>query len=195
MMFVPAAFDAMWSPLRPSTTFSSDHNGNWNGCHINAVKTDLHLTMTSSRNDSAMPRAGVQAKIFRFVLTVVIAMLLGPLIGGIGFFLVSVAIEIAQSRLDVADIGGMFLLFVVGAYVVGGVIAFFAGTIVAVAALWRSPTFSLIVAATFVANVICYLTIQPGVSYSTGGFLVNLAASVFAAAICWAMFRRTLRSP
>jgi hypothetical protein len=148
--------------------------------------------MMSNRDDTVTPRVGVLPKVARFVLTVIIAMLLGPLIGGVGFFLVSAAIEIAQSRLDPADLGGMFLLFMVGAYVVGGVIAFLAGTIVAVAALWRSPTFPLIASATLIANVVCYLAIQPGVSYSTDGFLVNLATSTFAATVCWAVFRRHL---
>jgi len=82
---------------------------------------------------------------------------------------------------------------VVAAYVVGGVMAFVAGTIVAVAALWRQPTFAVIIAATVVANVGCYVAIQHGVYDRL--LIPNLAVSAFAATICWLLFRRLLRNP
>jgi hypothetical protein len=157
--------------------------------------------MTSDSSDTAPPRGGLLPKLVRFVLTVAIATVLGPLIGGVTFFLLRVAMEIAQSEFDAADIRGLFVLMVVGAYVVGGVIAFVAGTIVAVAALWRQPTFAVIIAATVVANVGYFLVTEPQVFLSAGypipfgAFTVTLAFSAFAATVCWLLFRRLLRNP
>src|ERR1700730_14579751 len=106
--------------------------------------------MANDNSDTAAPRVGLLPKVVRFVLTVAIATVLGPLIGGVAFFLLRVAMQIAQSEFDAADIRGLLVLMVVAAYVVGGVIAFLAGTIVAVAALWRQPTFTIIIAAVVV---------------------------------------------
>jgi len=81
------------------------------------------------------------------------------------------------------------------------VIAFVAGTIVAIAALWRQPTFAVIIAAVVVANVGYYLVTEPQVFYSAGypipfgAFSVTLGFSAFAATICWLLFRRLLRNP
>jgi hypothetical protein len=145
--------------------------------------------------DGAHPFSSLPAplpKVFGFILTIVFATVLGPLIGGTGFFLVRVAIDIAQAQFKFADLPGMLILFMMGAYVVGGIIAFLAGTFVAIVALWRPPTLRAIIAAAVVANIVCFLTIQPGVTYGTGGLAVNLVASISAATICWAIFRSYL---
>jgi len=70
--------------------------------------------MTSDSSDTAPPRVGLLPKLVRFLLTVAIATVLGPLIGGVTFFLLRVAMQIAQSELDAADIRGLFILMVVG---------------------------------------------------------------------------------
>jgi hypothetical protein len=110
--------------------------------------------MTSTRNDAARPRVAMLPKAIRFMVTVGLSVVLGPLIGGLGFFFASAAIEIGQSQFSNADAGGTLLLFLTGAYVVGGVIALLAAQIVAIAALWRSPSLPVILVATVAANVI-----------------------------------------
>jgi len=146
--------------------------------------------MTSDGGDTGQPSISGLKKLIRFVLTIVIATVLGPLIGGLPFFLVS-AIPIALSSFSAAEIGESFILILIFAYVFGGAIAFVAGTIVAVAALWRQPTFVVIIAATVVANVGFSVASQQVYDW----LFINLAVSAFAATICWLLFRRLLRNP
>jgi hypothetical protein len=157
--------------------------------------------MTSHSSDTAPPQIGPLPKLVRFVLTVVIATVLGPLIGGITFFLVRFAIDIVQLEFNFADIPGLIFGLVVGAYLVGWVVAFLAGTLVAVAALWRQPTFDVIIAAVVVTNVGYFMVTKALISYSPGEpfafdeFSLTLAFSIFAATVCWLLFRRLLRNP
>ena len=145
--------------------------------------------MTSDGSDTGPSRIGRLPKLIRFVLTVVIATVLGPLIGGVAPFLVT-AMQLAQSGAGAAEIARSFIPIVIFAYVVGWVIAFVAGTIVAVAALWRQPTFVVIIAATVVANVGCFMAGQQTYDW----LFINLPVSAFAATICWLLFRRLLRN-
>jgi len=148
--------------------------------------------MRRDTSDTGPPRIGRLPKLIRFVLTVVIATVLGPLIGSVAPFLVT-AMQLVHSGSGAAEIARSFVPIVIFAYVIGGVIAFVAGTIVAVAALWRQPTFVIIIAATVVANVGCEVALQDGVHQLRLFF--NLAVSAFAATICWLLFRRLLSSP
>src|SRR5262245_55573526 len=73
-----------------------------------------------------------------FILTIVIATVLGPLIGVVPFSVMSAWPGLSGARAwDIALSFGPLLL---GAYFFGGVIAFIAGTIVAVVLLWRQPS-------------------------------------------------------
>jgi ABC-type amino acid transport system permease subunit len=106
-----------------------------------------------------------------------------------------IALDVAHSEFDAADIRAMAILFTLGAYVVGGVIALAAGLIVAIAGLWRQPTFPTILAAIVVANIGCYLLVQPMVSYGPAGLLQNTVVSLVAGAIIWLIFRRSSSRP
>jgi hypothetical protein len=150
---------------------------------------------TNETSQTSRPRAGRSARITRFVLTVVIATLLGPLVGAVLLMLRRIALDVAHSEFDAADIRGMAILFTLSAYVVGGVIAFAAGLIVAIAGLWRQPTFPIILAAIVVANVGYYLLGQHMVSYGPAGLLQSTLVSLVAGAIIWLIFRRYLWRP
>jgi hypothetical protein len=100
----------------------------------------------------------------RFVLTVMIATLLGPFIGAILMMLGRIGLDLARWEFDPADIRGVIVIFMMGAYAVGGVIAFAAGVLVALGALWREATFAMVVVAIVLANLGCYLLVQPMVS-------------------------------
>jgi hypothetical protein len=130
----------------------------------------------------------------RFVLTVLIATLLGPFIGAILMMLGRIGLDLARWEFDPADIRGVIVIFMMGAYAVGGVIAFAAGVLVALGALWREATFAMVVVAIVLANLGCYLLVQPMVSYGPLGLLQNIVVSLVAGTILWLCFRRYLRS-
>jgi hypothetical protein len=130
----------------------------------------------------------------RFVLTVLIATLLGPFIGAILMMLGRIGLDLARWEFDPADIRGVIVIFMMGAYAVGGVIAFAAGLLVALAALWREATFAMVVVAIVLANLGCYLLVQPVVSYGPLGLLLNTVLSLVAGTILWLCFRGYLRN-
>ena len=157
--------------------------------------------MLNERRDTARLRVRVRPRLFRFVLTVVIATLLGPLIVGGAVFLVFVATLIAQSGFSAAEIGKLFILLVGAAYFGGSVIAFVAGTIVAVVALRRQVTFVVIIAAIVVANIGYFAVTEPEIIFYSADLTTplerlvgNLAYSAFAATICWLLFPRLLKN-
>ena len=124
-----------------------------------------------------------------FLLIIVISVVLAPVIGGIAFFAVRAAIDLATTGLD--DIKGLFVIVVIGTYAVGGPIALLAGILVAIINLWRLPSLPVILAAILAANV-AVLVFQPVIGFGWGGFFINLASSMFAGTICWLLFRRHL---
>ena len=143
--------------------------------------------MTSSSGDAVSPR-GWLSKLICLALIVVVGTLLGPLIGSVPFLLVT-AVQVAASGGSLAEIAEASIPIVMFAYVLGGAIAFVAGTIVAITAVWREPTFATIIMATLIANAGCYLAIRDALLQSPS---VNLSVSIFAATICWFLFRRIM---
>jgi|SRR5215831_11876309 len=97
--------------------------------------------MINHKSDKPVPRWPVQWTV-RFVLTVLIATLLGPFIGAIVMMLGRIGLDLARWEFDPADIHGVIVIFMMGAYAAGGVIALAAGLLVALAALWREATFA-----------------------------------------------------
>jgi hypothetical protein len=124
----------------------------------------------------------------RLALIVVLATLLGPLIGSVPFLLVT-AVQVVSSGGSLAEIAEASIPIVMFAYVLGGIIAFVAGTVVAIAAIWREPTFATIIMATLISNAGCYLAIRDTLLQSPP---VNLTVSIFAATICWLLFRHVM---
>lgn len=146
------------------------------------------------RSDAESARTRRFGKFYRIVQTIVIATAMGPLIGGAAVFLLSATHDMSQRGFDADGLGRLFFVFMYGAYLVGGVIAFVAGTLVAVAALWRRPTFVIVVAASVVSSIVCTVAISHWLLYDVpdGLLFITLPASAFAATICWLLFRRLL---
>ena len=125
----------------------------------------------------------------RFLMIVLISAALAPSIGGLAFFAVRAAIDLVSSGLS--EIRGLFVIVMFGTYAVGGPIALLAGFLVAFFDLWRTPSLPVVLGAIIVANVIILVT-QPIIGFGWGGFLINLATSIFAGIVCWLSFRQPL---
>ena len=154
-----------------------------------------------SDSSASLPsRGGLRSKFVRFALTVIIAAVLGPLIAGGTYFAVFAAMLIVQSGFHLGGLAEQFIIMIGVAYLAGGIIALVAGLIVAVAALWREPTFLGIIAAVVVANIAYFAITEPEVFYSTAATIplqelfVDLVFSVYAGTICWLLFRRLLKN-
>jgi hypothetical protein len=143
--------------------------------------------MMQGTTGTGPPGIGLLSKLIRFVLIVVIATVFGPPIGGVAVYLVW-ALWIGLPVFAVIELG--WLSIVTFSYLLGGMIAFLAGTIVALAALWRQPTLPLIIAATTVASLGFELAVGHG---AHDRLLVSLAASAFAGTVCWLLLGRLLR--
>jgi hypothetical protein len=134
-------------------------------------------------------------KFTRFLLTVVIATVVGPLIGVLPFAVLSAWPGLSGAR--AGDIAQWFGTLLLGAYFLGGVIALIAGTIVAAVALWRQPSLMVVLVAAVVATIAWEVAFQ---GWFLGFFhsvrlTINLVMSVFAATVCWLLFRRLVAYP
>lgn len=134
------------------------------------------------------PRIVLLSKLIRFVLIIVIATVFGPLIGGVAAYLVW-GLWIGLPVFAVFEVGA-WRSIVTFSYLLGGMIAFLAGTIVALAALWRQPTLLLVIGATILASLGYELAIGHGLE---DRLFVSLAASAVAGTVCWLFFGRLLR--
>ena len=106
------------------------------------------MTLSSEDTGSAPGRL---SKPIRLLLIVAVAPVLGPLIGSAPFLLV-ISVQLVLSGQGAAEIAGAFIPVVMAAYFLGGGIAFVAGAIVAITAVWRQPTFGIIIAATLTVS-------------------------------------------
>lgn len=122
---------------------------------------------------------------------ILISVAVAPLIGAGAFFIVQVAVQAVTTGVD--DLLGLLVLFVIGAYIVGGPIALIAGSLVSLVAWWETPSLIVIILAIVVANVVIML-LQPMVGFGLAGFLINVASSLFSGIVCWLLFRRPLHA-
>lgn len=154
------------------------------------------------------PDLRASSKFLRFVLTIAVATLFGPLIAGVTVFVAMAAMMTAHMEIKtvlIADfltgLGGEFVVMTGAAYLGGAVIAFAAGAFVAIHALWRKPTPSVVLFAVIVANLGYYAAVEPAVFVTTDSTLplrkliISILFSLYAGAVCWLLFRRLLRGP
>jgi len=131
----------------------------------------------------------------RFGLTIVVSTLLGPLVPGLAIFFAIAALQATRSELSLSSVSDLLLLVLVGAYLIGGVIALVAGMFIAIASLWYRTTLKTTLLAAVAANVLCYTLATFAHSGTSGPFpfgalLVSLALSLISAALCWLLLRR-----
>jgi hypothetical protein len=102
--------------------------------------------------------------------------------------------------MPIADLFGMFGVYIMFAYLEGGPIALLAGLLVSIWMIWHPPGLAVAIVAAIIAIGLCRLADEIGVSSPIGGPLVSnnfalmLALAVIAASVCWLLTRRFVRT-
>jgi hypothetical protein len=141
-------------------------------------------------------------KLVRFVIPVVIAVVLGPLVAGVGICLLAVGTNTLDHAvsLPIADLLSMLGVCIVIAYLSGGVVALAAGILVSMWMLWRPPNAIVIIAAAAIATAgylgvgaLGFLSFAEYIDVRSN-FLFALLLAVTAAASCWLLTGRFVRA-
>jgi hypothetical protein len=137
-------------------------------------------------------------------MPIVIAVVLGPLIAGLAFFLFGVVSNLVTHDYPVdfsdADSLKFLLLFIFFAYFEGGPIALLAGLLVSVWMIRRPPGLVVAVAAALVAIGLFRLAVEVGMFGTNGAplarhnLVLTLVLGIVAAAGCWLLTRRFART-
>lgn len=145
--------------------------------------------------------------LLRRVLAVFIAAALGPLVAGLIVFVFALATvffglghrpETLGAALALA--GQLFGMVLLAAYAAGGIVALFAGLLIALWMNWKPPRLSVVLAAVAVAIFAKFAMTDPGAIRSAlwmaprGQLSMALALGLIAATICWFPMRRFVRS-
>ena len=141
-------------------------------------------------------------KLIRFLMPIVIAVALGPLIAGlaVSIFAFGTSIFDNTGSLPMADILKMSGFYIVFAYFLGSAIAVLAGILVSIWMFWRPPNVIVVIAATVIATcsymavgVLGYLGPAEWTN-AHSNFLLTLVLAVIAAAGCWFLTRRFVKA-
>jgi hypothetical protein len=133
------------------------------------------------------------------LLTVLIAVVLGPLLGGVIVALAGLALSVLDSSCclwtEGLSYGGRLIIFIVaGAYISFTPIALAAGIFVALWILWKPPTLGIVIAAALLASVGHAVLWSNTINVSVlRDDLVIAGASVVASVGCWFLTRRFAR--
>jgi len=138
----------------------------------------------------------------RFIMPIVIAVMLGPLVAGLALGLLAICTDILDHTfsLSIADLFSMFGVYIVIAYLTGGVVALVAGILVSIWTLWRPPTMMVVIAAAVIATAgylgAGALGFVSFVDYSDArsSLLFTFTLAVIAAAGCWLLTGRFVRA-
>jgi hypothetical protein len=140
-------------------------------------------------------------KLTRFIMPIVIAVVLGPLIAGLALYLLAISNTLDYTvSLPIADLFSMLGVCIVIAYFSGGVVALAAGILVSMWMLWRPASAIVVMAAAATATAgylgvgaLGYLSLA---QYGDvrGNFLFALVLAVIAAAGCWLLTSRFVRT-
>jgi hypothetical protein len=142
------------------------------------------------------------SRLVRFLMPIMIAVVLGPLIAGIAVTVLALVINLVE-RSAAAQIGDVLALsasYVIFAYVRGAAIAVFAGLLVSIWMIWRAPSFAIVIAATVIATVGYMSAGALGmlgaveITNARSNFVFTLIFAVIAAAGCWLLTRRFART-
>jgi hypothetical protein len=141
-------------------------------------------------------------KLIRFLMPIVIAVALGPLIAGlaVSIFAFGTSIFDNTGSLPMADILKMSGFYIVFAYFLGSAIAVLAGILVSIWMFWRPPNVIVVIAATVIAT--CSYMAVGALGYlgpaewtnAHSNFLLTLVLAVIAAAGCWFLTRRFVKA-
>jgi hypothetical protein len=141
-------------------------------------------------------------KVVRFLMPIVIAVVLGPLIAGLAVCLLLVVTNIfdPSAALPMADLFKMFGVYIIFAYLGGSAIALLAGILVSIWMIWRPPSAIVVIAAAVIATAV-YMGVgalgslgMTEWSNARSNFLFTLVLAVIAATVCWLLTRRYART-
>ena len=130
-------------------------------------------------------------RLLRFSLPIVIAGVLGPLIGGLAICLFAAGQYVVDKDPGpIADLFGIFPLYMIFAYVLGWPIAVLAGLLMSIWMIFRAPGIIGAIVASVAAVGLMWLAAaadlmgpMPNLAY--GMLAATLAVSVVAAIACW----------
>lgn len=140
-------------------------------------------------------------RLVRFMIPIVIAVVLGPLIAGLEICLLAIGATLDQTvSTPIADLFSMFGVYILIAYLSGSVVALAAGILVSMWMLWRPPNAIVVIAAAAIATAgylgVGALGFLSFADYSNvrSNFLFALVLAVIAAAGCWLLTSRFVRA-
>jgi hypothetical protein len=144
---------------------------------------------------SATRQGDAMKRLLRFSLPIVIAGVLGPLIGGLAICLFAAGQYVVDKDPGpIADLFGIFPLYMIFAFVLGWPIAVLAGLLVSIWMIFRPPGIVAVVAATAAAVGVLWLAAAanlmgplPNLAY--GMLALTLGLSIVAAIVCWLLAR------
>jgi hypothetical protein len=133
----------------------------------------------------------------RFLIPIVVAVVLGPLIAGLAVSLLAVGRDIADGLGALwVDMFGLIFVNIAFAYYLGGPIALIAGVLVSIWMMRRPPNAIVAVAAAAIATVIYSAVgalgvLGPAAQFSAfANFAFTLACAIVAALVCWLLVKR-----
>ena len=140
---------------------------------------------------------------FRFLMPIVIAVVLGPLVAGLAVCLLALVTNISDrfsgiGSLALSDFPGLFLAYVTFAYVIGAPIALLAGLFVSLWMIRRVPNVLVVTVAAVLATGlfigVAALGLLGPVQETNGrsNLLFTLVFAVIGALGCWLLIRRFL---
>jgi hypothetical protein len=137
-------------------------------------------------------------KFVRLLMPIVVAVMVGPLIGGLIFCLLAIYTSFFDPATPVADLFVMFGIYIGGAYLIGGPVALLAGLLVSIWMIWRQPSFVAVNAAAIAAIGLCFLSDRIGLSgpipIVSNNLGLMLAVAIIAANVCWLLTRRFVKT-
>ena len=139
-------------------------------------------------------------QLLRFVLPVLIAVVLGPLIPGLALGVFVTVANFFDQNGSLGDAVWMGIFYLMFAYIIGGPIALLGGLLVSVWMIWRPPSALVVMAAAVIATALWLgvgaIGILGPVLYTNAhaNFLFILSFAIVAAIGCWLLTRRFART-
>ena len=141
-------------------------------------------------------------KLVRFLMPIIIAVVLGPLIAGLAVGLLAVVTGgFAHSAEPIADVFKMSGVYIFFSYYIGGPVAFLAGLFVSIWMISRPPSLLVVIGAAVLATILFMGVAALGIlgpvwdTHAHSNFLFTLVLAIIAAAGCWLLTRRFARAP
>jgi hypothetical protein len=135
------------------------------------------------------------------LMPIVVAVGLGPLVAGLIVSLLAVSTSLFHQtgELPIVDLLGLCGVYIIFAYVEGGIVALLAGLLVSMWMVWRPASLVVAVAAALASVGLLRLAAEIGMLGASGDLMrtnlgLMLVLAVTAAGVCWFLTRRFMGS-